>query len=587
MIRKSVCLIILLFLILGVALAVGCRDDSEQRVIEFTDQLPIVEADPDVHVTFSIKDEGYNIYAPYEGWSGYRYGPSIIYYPDGSVDAWFASNAMKGELDWFTYKHSEDGGKTWSDEKIVLQPTGGSYDFRSVCDPGVIYINGYYYLGYTSTICSSVNNNVFVARSKNPDGPFEKWDGEGWGGMPEPIVYYDEYHESWGAGEPSFVVLGDTLYMYYTWMCPEGDYTMVATADATSENWPATLECHGVAYQKLGSYRQDSCDVVYIEDLGKFIALSTYERFTADSGICVMESNDGIHFTQVDIIRTGTMQYLHNMGISKRSDGHIQLDDELCFIGYGYSDGSEDAWGKWATRFQSIEIKSYSGEITPTDAEGKGTLNTDFFWPEQTQRILNGITTPTSQDRALEVEVDGEVSVVVKTMATDKKQKATEDSKNIKIYGYDKSIVQVDGLTVKGLKEGTTILYVEYKGFYTTVTVTVYNNLSYLSQSGRITEFKAINDVITVSLASGHKPQIRCYAALSNGDWGEIYFSSKSYNLPDGILEENAIQFYVEDTSLLEVSTIGVIKPIALGTTTVTVTVENGMSFTVTVNIVE
>ena len=35
-------------------------------------------------------------------------------------------------------------------------------------------------------------NQLYVARSKNPNGPFEKWNGNGWGGDPAPIIYYDE-----------------------------------------------------------------------------------------------------------------------------------------------------------------------------------------------------------------------------------------------------------------------------------------------------------------------------------------------------------------------------------------------------------
>lgn len=147
---------------------------------------------------------------------------------------------------------------------------------------------------------------------------------------------------------------------------------MVATADSTDENWPATMEYRGVAYKKGSG--QDSCDVVYVEDYGKFLAFSTYNRFTESSGIAVMESNDGITFEQVAVIRTGISQYCHNMGISKRPNGHIQMDDEISFIGYAYSSGGPDSgyWGKWATRFQDIDLSVYEGEITDTDEGGKG-----------------------------------------------------------------------------------------------------------------------------------------------------------------------------------------------------------------------
>lgn len=236
----------------------GSNNDKKPEPTEdprvYKDQLQKVEPREDQHVTFQTTDDGYDVYAPLEGQWGYRYGPSIIYYPDGSMDAWFATPGTSGEWDWFTYKHSDDGGATWSKEVVVLQPTPDSMDHYSVCDPGVIYFDGYYYLGYTSTIVSTnggINNNVFVSRSKNPDGPFEKWNGSGWGGDPAPIVYFDEADSAWGAGEISFVRVDDTLYCYYTWMCPDGDYTMVSIADATNENWPTTMDTRELLLKRV------------------------------------------------------------------------------------------------------------------------------------------------------------------------------------------------------------------------------------------------------------------------------------------------------------------------------------------------
>ena len=169
--------------------------------------LPDTTKVPDMAVT----DNGYEIYqlSTAQTW-GYRYGCTYLYNDDGTIDAYFACvGTIAGEWDWISYRHSPDGGKTWTNEKIVLTPTQGSMDHFSNCDPGVVYFNGYYYLGYTSTLNSEgFCNNLFVARSKNPDGPFEKWNGSGWGGYePQPIVYYDQNYTSWGIGEPSFVEL--------------------------------------------------------------------------------------------------------------------------------------------------------------------------------------------------------------------------------------------------------------------------------------------------------------------------------------------------------------------------------------------
>ena len=69
-------------------------------------------------LTFELKDEGYDIFVPVG--NGYRYGPSIMYYEDGTMDAWFASNGNQSEWDWITYKHSDDG-INWSKDKILIK----------------------------------------------------------------------------------------------------------------------------------------------------------------------------------------------------------------------------------------------------------------------------------------------------------------------------------------------------------------------------------------------------------------------------------------------------------------------------------
>ena len=220
------------------------------------------------HFRLILPDEGQDIFMLRKGqeW-GYRYGPSIMVH-DGICEGWFASPGDCFEADWFTYRRSTDGGKTWSDERVVMTPTPHSMDWFSVCDPAVFKYGDYYYIGYTSTIfadAGGVCNNGFVARSASPTGPFEKWNGNGWGetretangtlhwiGKPAPVIYYDEDWHDWGAGEFSFVVKDTTLYIYYTWSSRKADgslysETRVATADVTDPNWPGHLTYHGTA----------------------------------------------------------------------------------------------------------------------------------------------------------------------------------------------------------------------------------------------------------------------------------------------------------------------------------------------------
>ena len=306
-------------------------------------------------VSFTCTDDGEDIYRP--GSAGYRYGPSIIINDDGSLDAWFSSPGNNStEWDYIRYRHRNADG-TWNKESIVLKPTALSEDHYSVCDPGVICFNGYYYLAYTSTSSSNqCNNSVFVARSENPDGPFEKWNGEGWGGNPEPIVYYEPQDDCWGAGEASFVIKDDTLYLYYSWMLNDSYSTRVMCAPL-DDNWPAELEYEGIAVERVSG--EDSLDVIYVDSIDRFIAFSNVYKMTEYSGIGVYESEDGLTFKLCDVVRNGIMTFTHNLGVSKGYDGHVDFDDDL-ILGYAYSqDQATMSWGRWATRFQNIRLNIF------------------------------------------------------------------------------------------------------------------------------------------------------------------------------------------------------------------------------------
>ena len=166
-------------------------EPTEEQTTDYFDatRIELVEPDTSKVVNLTLIDEGHDIYQlPANGNGGWRYGPSYIYYGDGRVDAYFASSGEAGEWDRITHRSSTDNGKTWSAEKIVVYPTPGGMDHYSCCDPGAVYFDGYYYVGYTSTMNDGgYCNNLFVARSENPDGPFEKWNGSGWGGSPAPV----------------------------------------------------------------------------------------------------------------------------------------------------------------------------------------------------------------------------------------------------------------------------------------------------------------------------------------------------------------------------------------------------------------
>ena len=164
----------------GDATETPTEEDTEAPTEEVTtdyfeaNRIETVKPDENKVIDMAVTDKGYDIYRlPEDQAWGYRYGVTYLYGEDNTVHAYFACvGTISGEWDWISYRRSDDGGATWSEEKIVLTPTQGSMDHFSNCDPGVVYFNGYYYLGYTSTLNEKgACNNVFVARSAIPTAP--------------------------------------------------------------------------------------------------------------------------------------------------------------------------------------------------------------------------------------------------------------------------------------------------------------------------------------------------------------------------------------------------------------------------------
>lgn len=552
----------------------------------------MVKAAKDKHLSLKVRDGGYDIYAPRVGQTwGYRYGPSIMQYGDGKIDAWFASPGAAGEADWFTYKHSEDDGETWSREVVVLTPTADSLDFFSVCDPAVIRFGGYYYIGYTSTIFANgggVCNNGFVARSKNPDGPFYKWTGSGWGeertvreadgtecvlrwmGKPAPVIYYDEPWQNWGAGEFSFVKVGDVLYIYYTWASKDSDgrsfsQTRVATADATREDWPRTIQNRGVAIERTGS-GNDSTDVIYLEEYEKFAAIATDRRFTPDSVLVIYESNDGLQFTPVNYLRTHIGFKCHNAGISGGPEHRISCQDDV-LIGYAYG----DKWGYWGTRFHKAHF-FLTDEPDFSDASKPNVERTvrarslpDYKWAIHVTTVPHFYECHAS-DAPFEIELAWLDTRYVSERITDPAE--------VRFSNYDGRIVAFDGLRCVPKGVGYTYVDVEYEGRRTEFLVYVREDSETIRDpEKKIVSFTPMLPEYVLPLSGHFVKQIRGLAVYSDHSWFEICEA------------KDGVSYTVADPYLLSIREDGCISHHGIpGETTVTVSC-GGLHFDVKVRV--
>ena len=128
----------------------------------------------------------------------------------------------------------------------------------------------------------------------------------------------------------------------------------MATADATDENWPATLVERGECIPpKAGG--GDSADVKYVDEYARFVAVFTEYRFSDESYVAVWESFDGIEFRPSGFVKANTAKKLHNCGISGRADGHICAGDAVS-LSYAYGGAGDGEWGNWATRLHEVSL---------------------------------------------------------------------------------------------------------------------------------------------------------------------------------------------------------------------------------------
>ncbi len=574
------------------------QSDAYQGNTAISDSQPLEAWElPHDHIRLTVSESGYDAFIPSVGAdSAYRYGPAIIWNDDGSMDAWFSAPADgTQEYDWITYRHSPDGGNTWEDERAALCPTPGTLDQLSVCDPEVFFHDGYYYMGYTSTI-NDMNkglcNSVFLARSRQPDRGFEKWNGHGWGGDPYPIIYYDGPGMGWGIGEPSFVIKDNTLFVYttkdsYSIIYTRIKVTQVWSADLTEADWPAKLEYVGDTVDRSDTAAEaeaeyvysdcDSWDVAYIEEADMFVAVCSNRRFSNNSCLLYYESVDGVHFDRVSELNTNVICGCHNSGLMSDEQGHVGKGDPM-MIGYAYAGSGSSRWGVWPTRFapvswelvkevdRSEDKASNLKKLAPSRWIGMGT----------TQLMINSDTLMYTARS----ETQG-VNMRFYCMDSDHGTHYVDNSE-VKFSGYDKNIVSVSGNgTIDFLEPGKTIMNINYRGFRRQICLCSLESGVSLKgmRSTEMTDLQCPVSTYNIDLRSPYAVAIRPVAGFAN-------YSLKELNGVSGSASSSmAVSFDVEDESVCEIREDHVIIPISTGTTMVTVRCASGLYCRVRVNI--
>ena len=563
------------------------KDYWEMTHIERVDPTPLTS-----HVV--ITDDGADCYQAPNDRFFYGYGANWLYNEDGSVDLWYAS-CGDGATYWdaVAYRHSDDGGKTWTMPRLVVMPTSKAEDGHSCCDPGVVYFNGYYYVGYTSTMNGNgLCNNVYVARSENPAGPYEKWNGSGWGGLdPKPIFHYDFGDSTFGAGEPSFVELNGTLYIYYRMAKPDYDgqvydhpYYMVATADATDENWPATIQNHGAAFT-IWSLAQhtDSLDVKYVEEWGKFVGITTGRRMTEHGYVAVYESADGLNFDLVDVIRDKVYAGCHNAGFSSRPNGRIRLseDADRLHITYGYGVGT----GAWNIKAQPVALSLTEGNDMEAE-KAKPCYSLEMYRADANMTAAlwsTPIGIVTDQDEYVLTPGGESAQVLISTLTHLGSKRNVTNYYTFSFEVEDESVATVsDKGVITPVSPGYTRVKVTVMdegtrpsgvlGFGAYFYIKVVEELKEPCYDKIMETFVPVYDkyVIAFNEKDIYKPVIRGRVGYANGERTEVYVA------PDSL----GITFTGYDETVISVSEFGEVSALAIGETDVTVTYGE-FSFTV------
>ena len=567
------------------------REAGEENEAEETagQEDPYDSTLADKHVRITLNDEGYDVFAPRnDGKQDYRYSPSIMLDKDGGIDAWFASPGDgHDEYDWITYIHSDDGGATWSDEKVVLAPTPNTADLLSICDPDVFYYDGYYYMGYTSTVDrkeKGLCNSLFLARSQNPDGPYEKWNGSGWGGMPVPIVYFNGIELGWGCGEPAFVVLDDTVYVYstrdgYSGVPDRVRVTEVRTADLTDPMWPRNLSLKGhagvrndLSDDKNYVYDDaDSWDVVYLEESHKFVALCTNRRFKQDSCLLYYESDDGISFERVSEINTNVIAGCHNSGMMADGRGHIGKDTPI-IIGYAYSGSGNSKWGIWSTRFVSASI-DYTDEIDRSE-DGKENLKIPI---EYKVPMTPGAPLMLRTDQLVyQVTADNKAIEISYRIRDNYRNERSIDKSEIKIEKYDPEILMLtDDNSLIPIAEGMSIVGIEYRGIRRDIFVCV---LPDKVKAAGLKYFYPVCESYELKVREPIVIKVRPMAVFNNYDIHEL---SNTEILSYGVT------FSSSDRSVCTVSGDGTLTIHSPGDATVTASSGSGIKYSINIHVKE
>ena len=308
------------------------------------------------------------------------------------------------------------------------------------------------------------------------------------------------------------------------------------------------MQQHGIA---VGNGSNDSLDVKYVEEYGKFLAICTDSRLSPDSYLAFYESNDGIHFERVDVVKKNVFHYCHNSGMAGSKNGHI-VKGMPTFAAYAYGPD----WGVWNTRVQdftlSLTDKIDLSEIneqnikanTERDTRDPDTLDFVAISPRN-----HDVMYVSSRSHSVKLEL------YACTTFQNKWQDLRNYAEEIKLYGYDENVVKAkEGslvLTVVG--EGSTVVTAEWRGMITQICIKVYDRKTAADAVTGLVPFVTDTYRLDHTDPLSFNPQIKSIISYDNATWIEAWGA------------EHGIT-YEYDSSKIRVTNDGVVYPVVSGT---------------------
>lgn len=323
----------------------------------------------------------------------YNYCPTAFIENNNTLHIWYCSNKVSGNVtDYVAYRKgtlNADGKWTFSEKKLVLEPTAGTWDSRHVCDPSVVkgsfHMKGEsysYLMAYLGCYTSNVTcNEVGIAVAKNPEGPWVKVDSL------NPIANFymsEDYNaSSWGYGQPS-VISADgegKILLFYTKGVKSGTYCYVEEWDLSNIDDAKLLREKRVSDSGVvnASGQVDvinNADFAYDPQLNRLYVVKEDFPYADKGGTNWLTAGNTVLYIDLGEKGLDTLfgEYIwnvcgkvtaqttgykraHNMGFMTDAYGRLQSPYEIPVI-YTRSDESND-YPEWSARGQWPALHTY------------------------------------------------------------------------------------------------------------------------------------------------------------------------------------------------------------------------------------